>query len=130
LKRCVRPLFVLNQDHPQCIEALVKNVRDYLGGRHLTILTGVLADKDYHEMYADMSHFASEFVTLTPDNPRAMKSADLKAYLERFGKPVYACETAAEAVAMAKQLAGQDGVVLAYGSLYMLGDVVNAARGE
>jgi dihydrofolate synthase/folylpolyglutamate synthase len=77
-----------------------------------------------------MSQFASEFVTLTPDNPRAMKSADLKAYLQRFGKPVYACDTAAQGVAMAKELAGKDGVVLAYGSLYMLGDVVNAARGE
>ena len=125
------PLFIADGGHnPQCIEALVKNVRDYLGGRHLTILTGVLADKDYNEMYADMSQFASEFVTLTPANPRAMKSADLKAYLERFGKPVHACDTAAEGVAMAKQLAGTDGVVLAYGSLYMLGDVVNAARGE
>ena len=125
------PLFIADGGHnPQCIEALVKNVRDYLGGRHLTILTGVLADKDYHEMYADMSQFAAEFVTLTPDNPRAMKSADLKAYLERFGKPVHACDTAAQGVALAKELAGKDGVVLAYGSLYMLGDVVNAARGE
>lgn len=123
------PLFIADGGHnPQCIEALVKNVRDYLGGRHLTILTGVLADKDYHEMYADMSAFASEFVTLTPDNPRAMKSADLKAYLERFGKPVHACETAAEGVALARKLAGKDGVVLAYGSLYMLGDVVTEAR--
>ena len=125
------PLFIADGGHnPQCIEALVKNVRDYLGGRHLTILTGVLGDKDYHEMYEDMSHFASEFVTITPDNPRAMKAADLKTYLERFGKPVTACGSAAEGVALAKQLAGKDGVVLAYGSLYMLGDVVNAARGE
>ena len=124
------PLFIADGGHnPQCIEALVKNVRDYLGGRHLTILTGVLADKDYNEMYADMSRFASEFVTITPDNPRAMKSQDLKAYLERFGKPVHACGTAAEGVALAKEMAGKDGVVLAYGSLYMLGDVVNAARG-
>ena len=59
-----------------------------------------------------------------------MKSQDLKAYLERFGKPVTACDTAAAGVALAKELAGKDGVVLAYGSLYMLGDVVNAARGE
>ena len=49
-------------------------------------------------------------------------------YLEQYGKPVTACASAEEGVALAKKLAGKDGVVLAYGSLYMLGDVVNAAR--
>ncbi len=123
------PLFIADGGHnPQCIEALVKNVRDYLGGRHLTILTGVLGDKDYNQMYGDMSQFASEFVTLTPQNPRAMKAENLKTYLEQYGKPVTACSSAEEAVALATKLAGRDGVVLAYGSLYMLGDVVNAAK--
>ena len=54
---------------------------------------------------------------------------ELKAYLERFGKPVTACDTVAEGVALAKKLAGSDGVVLAYGSLYMVGDIEAAARG-
>ena len=53
---------------------------------------------------------------------------ELKTYLERFGKPVTACETVAQGVALAKQLAGPDGVVLAYGSLYMVGDIEDAAR--
>ena len=83
------PLFIVDGGHnPQCIEALVKNVRDYLNGRKLTILTGVLADKDYNQMYADMAQYAAEFVTLTPGNPRALSAEGLKAYLERFGKPV------------------------------------------
>ena len=123
------PLFIVDGGHnPQCIEALVANVRDYLDGRHLTILTGVLGDKDYHAMYKDMAPFASEFVTITPDNPRAMSAEDLKTYLEQFGKPVTACKNAAEGVAKAKALAGMDGVVLAYGSLYMVGDIETAAR--
>jgi len=123
------PTFIIDGGHnPQCIEALVKNVRDYLNGRRLTILTGVLGDKDYHEMYRDMAPFASEFVTVTPDNPRAMSSENLKTYLEQFGKPVTACKTVPEGVKLAKSLAGEDGVVLCYGSLYMLGDVVNAAK--
>lgn len=124
-----KPTFIIDGGHnPQCIEALVKNVRDYLNGRRLTILTGVLGDKDYNEMYRDMVPFASEFVTVTPDNPRAMSAQNLKTYLEQFGKPVTACETVQEGVELAKSLAGEDGVVLAYGSLYMLGDIVNAAR--
>lgn len=124
------PLFIVDGGHnPQCIEALVNNVRDYLGGKRLTILTGVLADKDYGDMYQDMAQYAAEFVTVTPPNPRALPAEELKTYLERFGKPVTACDTVAEGVALAKKLAGSDGVVLAYGSLYMVGDIEAAARG-
>ena len=124
------PLFIVDGGHnPQCIEALVNNVRDYLGGKRLTILTGVLADKDYGDMYQDMAQYAAEFVTVTPPNPRALPAEELKTYLERFGKPVTACDTVAEGVALAKKLAGADGVVLAYGSLYMVGDIEAAARG-
>ena len=123
------PLFIVDGGHnPQCIEALVNNVRDYLNGRTLTVLTGVLADKDYGAMYQDMAQYVSQFVTVTPPNPRALSAQDLKAYLERFGKPITACDTVAEGVALAKELAGREGVVLAYGSLYMVGDIENAAR--
>ncbi len=122
-----KPLFIVDGGHnPQCIEALVKNVRDYLNGRRMTILTGVLADKDFNEMYGDMANYAAEFVTVTPENPRAMSAEDLKTYLSRYGKPVTACQTVAKGVALARKSAGEDGVVLAYGSLYMLGDVVRA----
>lgn len=124
------PLFIVDGGHnPQCIEALVNNVRDYLGGKRLTILTGVLADKDYGDMYQDMAQYAAAFVAVTPPNPRALPAQELKVYLERFGKPVTACDTVAEGVALAKKLAGADGVVLAYGSLYMVGDIEAAARG-
>lgn len=123
------PLFIVDGGHnPQCIEALVKNVRDYLGGRHLTILTGVLADKDYSHMYRDMSQYASEFITVTPGNPRALPAQELKTYLEQFGKPVTACDDVETGVALAKAHAGKDGVVLSYGSLYMLGEIVEAAK--
>ena len=125
------PLFIVDGGHnPQCIEALVNNVRDYLNGRTLTVLTGVLADKDYSDMYADMAQYAACFVTVTPPNPRALEAKDLAAYLSRYGKPVQAAETVEAGVALAKELAGPEGVVLAYGSLYMVGDIEAAARGE
>ena len=124
-----KPLFIVDGGHnPQCIEALVNNVRDYLGDRKMVILTGVLADKDYNEMYRDMVPFAAELVTMTPPNPRALTAQALKAYLDQFGKPVTACDTIEEGVRTAKAKAGEDGVVLAYGSLYMVGDIENAAR--
>ena len=118
------PLFIIDGGHnPQCIEALVKNIDDYLAGRPLTVLTGVLGDKHFHCMYANVAPFAKEFITVTPGNPRALDAKDLAKYLATFGKPVTPCETVADGVKLAVEHAGKDGVVLCYGSLYMLGDV-------
>lgn len=123
-----RPLFLVDGGHnPQCIEALTQNIRDYLAGRPLTVLTGVLADKDFHCMYGGIAPYVRQFITVTPDSPRALTAADLKAYLEQFGKPVTACATIEEGVSEAIRRAGSDGVVLAYGSLYMVGAIRCAA---
>lgn len=123
------PLFVIDGGHnPQCIQALAKNIEDYLPGRPLTILTGVLGDKDYHCMYRSVAEHAVEFITVTPDNPRALTAAELAGYLSSFGKPVTACGSVAEGVRLALAHAGRDGTVLCYGSLYLLGDVIAAVE--
>ena len=118
------PLFIVDGGHnPQCIEALGQNIRQYLAGQPLTVLTGVLADKDYHCMYSDIAQFAARFVTVTPPNPRALDAKALAKYLQQFGKPVTACDSVDAGVREAIRQAGADGVVLAYGSLYMVGDI-------
>lgn len=118
------PMFIIDGGHnPQCIEALVKNIRDYLPGRELTVLTGVLGDKDFHRMYRDVAQYAKEFITITPANPRALTAEKLADYLRQFGKPVTACDVVADGVRLAIEHAGKDGVVLCYGSLYMIGDI-------
>ncbi len=123
------PLFLVDGGHnPQCIEALTQNIHDYLEGRPLTVLTGVLADKDYHAMYGSVAPYVRQFVTVTPDSPRALSAGELKAYLEQYGKPVTACETIAGGVAEAIREAGPDGVVLAYGSLYLVGAIRDAVH--
>jgi len=123
------PLFIVDGGHnPQCIEALVQNIRDYLPGRALTVLTGVMADKDYDNMYGSVAPFAKEFIAVTPLNPRALPADRLASYLTRFGKPVTACLTVSDGVRAAIAHAGPDGTVLAYGSLYMVGDIMAAVK--
>ena len=123
------PLFLIDGGHnPQCIQALAQNIADYLPNRPLTVLTGVLSDKDYHCMYRSVANHAVEFITVTPDNPRALTAQELAKYLASFGKPVTACGTVAEGVRLAIDHAGKDGTVLCYGSLYLLGDVISAVE--
>ena len=115
--------------NPQCLEALAQNVRDYLAGRNITALTGVMADKDSAHMYETMAPLVTRFVAVTPDNPRAMPAEELKNILTPFGKPVTACASVSQGVEEALRQAGPQGLVLAFGSLYMVGDVRKTVLG-
>ena len=125
------PLFIIDGGHnPQCIEALVTNIRDYLADRELTVLTGVLADKDYVDMYAPVMPYVKRFVCITPPNPRKLDAAKLAEYLRQVGAEAVACDSIPEGVRTARELAGKDGVVLCFGSLYSIGDIRNALTEE
>ena len=118
------PLFVLDGGHnPQCMDALWEAANTYLAGKPLTVITGVLADKDYAAMYDRTARLAQRFYTLTPPNPRALEASALAKLLEQYGKPVTVCGSAAQAVALALAATPKDGAVLAYGSLYLAAEI-------
>ena len=124
---CRKPLFIIDGGHnPQCIEALVKNIQDYLTDKRVIALTGVLADKDYADMYRPVMPLVHQFVCITPPNPRKLESAQLAEYLRNVGAEADACQTIPEGVKKAMELAGEDGVVLCFGSLYSIGSIRDA----
>ena len=110
------------------MEALVKNLEDYLPDRKITALTGVMADKDFTDMYRMVAPYISQWVAVTPDNPRALPAEKLAEKLSIFGKPTTACASVAEGVKTAMELTDDDGAVVAFGSLYMVGDIRTAAQ--
>ena len=121
------PLFIIDGGHnPQCIEALAKNISDYLSGRRVIALTGVLADKDYGDMYKLVMPMIQEFVCVTPPNPRRLPAERLAQYLQSAGAKATPCESIEDGVKMAVELAGKDGVVLCFGSLYSIGAIRDA----
>ena len=118
------PLFIIDGGHnPQCVEALIKNIEDYLQGRKVIALTGVLADKDYGDMYQPVMPLVEQFVCITPDNPRKLEAEELAAHLQKAGAKAVACESTRAGVIKAMELSGQDGVVLCFGSLYSIGAI-------
>ena len=118
------PLFIIDGGHnPQCIDALVKNIVDYLAGRRVIALTGVLADKDYGEMFRPVMGLVERFVCVTPDSPRKLEAKLLAEYLRNNGAEAEGFDTMPEGVKAAIELAGEDGVVLCFGSLYSIGDI-------
>lgn len=117
-------VFVDGAHNMQGVESLQKAVADYLDGRRVICLTGVLADKDWQQMMKVLCSFATDFITVTPDSPRALTNMQLADWLQEAGCHARAAESVVEGVNMALARAKEiDGVVVACGSLYMASEI-------
>lgn len=118
------PDLLLDGGHnPQCMEALSQSLAKLYPGKKIWFLTGVLADKDFEDMFSYIMPLAKGFVTITPDSPRAMTAQELAKYLRSKGLEATPCDTTAEGLETAVQLAAADDVICVCGSLYMIGEV-------
>ncbi len=118
------PDVILDGGHnPQCIEALADSLETLYPGEKLWFLTGVLADKNYAAMYDRLIPIAKGFVTLTPENPRALRAEDLADYLKSKGQTAIACATAKEGLDTVFHLAAREDRICVCGSLYMIGEI-------
>ena len=107
----------------QCMLSLKENILDYLSGRDIIAVTGVMADKEYERMYFPVMPLIRRFITVEPPNPRALSADDLAKALREMGAEAQSAKSVEEGVRTALELAKPDDCVLAFGSLYMLGQV-------
>ena len=119
------PWFVVDGGHnPQCAETVAANIRRYFPDMHVVLLTGVLGDKDFGTLTDILDPVADEYVTVTPNCPRALDAVDYAKHLAKYGKSVVSCGSIAEGVALAREKAkAKNGVAVAVGSLYMAGPI-------
>lgn len=120
------PLFIIDGAHNRDAARLLRQTIDnYLAGRRLIFIMGVLADKEY-ELVAQMTApCAAEIITVeTPDNPRALSAEALAKTVKKYNPRVQAAKSLGEAVEKAYELAGREDAVLAFGSLSYLGALV------
>jgi len=133
------PLFILDGGHnPQCAQALADSLKNILGDKKAVFLLGVLADKDYKQMMDLVIPYAEEFFCLTPVSDRALTGKQLTEYLMGLGQKATAVSLSDEkshdvtpqviedirtGLKLAKEAAGEDGIVISFGSLYLVGHI-------
>jgi len=120
------PLFIIDGGHnPQCAKALTDSLEDYIPGQKVTFIIGILKDKDYEKVLDIVMPYGNEFITLTPDSPRALSADELAQVINKKGGRAVSASTADEAI----PLAVSKGLpVVAFGSLYLAGLVRTAFR--
>ncbi|WP_295581375.1 folylpolyglutamate synthase/dihydrofolate synthase family protein [uncultured Oscillibacter sp.] len=124
-----RPAVLLDGAHnAHGMAAAAESLGMLFPGRRVTVVLGVLADKDVGEMLDCLAPLAEQVFAVRPDSPRALEAEALCRLLAERGVAARPCRTVGEAVAAAIRTAGPEGVVCALGSLYFSGAVRRAVE--
>lgn len=123
------PLFIIDGAHnADAALSLVENINVYLKNRKIYFIMGVLKDKDYDEILNIIKGLGEKIYTVSPNNPRALPSDILAKRAGEKGIMAVNAVSVERAIAMVLDDAGINDVIIAFGSLSYLGEVVNAVN--
>jgi len=124
------PLFIADGAHnPDAWMGLAADIRKYFTNRRVIFIMGVLKDKQYMEMLRIMMPLSDYIYTVTPDSKRALDGQKLLRCIDevKTGDTPGAeyAESIGAAAKRAVDRAGDDGVIIAMGSLSYMGELIS-----
>lgn len=124
-----KPLVVIDAAHNiQGIKMLKDNLNKYFNYKNLYLILGILADKEVEEMVKVITPLAKKVFAVTPHSDRAELAEDLKEEILKYNPNCEAYNEYEKAYENAISEANEDDLILASGSLYMIGDMRKIIR--
>ncbi|MDB0440023.1 bifunctional folylpolyglutamate synthase/dihydrofolate synthase [Clostridioides difficile] len=118
------PIFIIDGAHNEDgAKSLAKALDKHFNGKKLTLLIGMLEDKDIDGVLDILMPKFSKVVTTTPNNPRAINSDILKEKILKYVSDVTSKHEIEEAVNYTLETSNKDDIIISAGSLYMIGTV-------
>lgn len=118
------PLFIIDGAHNRdAWISLGADIRKYFTKLKPVLIMGVLKDKEFEVMIRELAPLAGHIITITPKNSRGMDGKELCGLIRDAGCEAEYIDDINEAVSKAKDLAGDNGVVIALGSLSYIGEL-------
>lgn len=120
------PCFIIDGAHNEAAASLLRSsIIRYFKKKRKIFLIGVFADKEYEKILKLTADLADVIITLTPENPRALPSDQLAKEALRYCDKVYDAKNTENAVKLAYREAAKEDIIIAFGSLSYLGDLVD-----
>ncbi len=127
-----KPLFIADGAHNEdAALRLAQSIQFYFTNKRILYIIGMLADKEYDKVLKLTSPFAEHMITVTPPhNTRAMNAYELAQAARAYHDSVTVADSLQEAVELSYLLTGQDKdtVIIAFGSLSFLGELINIVK--
>jgi dihydrofolate synthase / folylpolyglutamate synthase len=126
------PLTLVDGAHnPSGMQALVEALPEVVGDRTLVAAVAVLDDKDAAAMLRALLPACHAVVFTRARNPRAYPPATLQSLAQQLGfSSTFTTASPDDALRRARELAGDEGAVLATGSIYLVADLAAPAEGR
>jgi len=121
-----RPMFIVDGAHNEdAAKQLAQTIQFYFTNKKIIYIMGILKDKEYDKIIQETYSFAEHIITVTtPHNSRAMPAYELAQVIQSYHGKVTVADSLQEAVEISYLLADKDSVIIAFGSLSYLGELI------
>ena len=118
------PVFIIDGAHNvDGAKSLSKALDKHFKGRKMTLLIGMLKDKDIDSVLSLLMDKFDKVITTTPNSDRAISCEELKDKVQKYVDDVIAIPNIEDAVKYTLENAKDDDIIISAGSLYMIGTV-------
>ncbi|WP_368244020.1 folylpolyglutamate synthase/dihydrofolate synthase family protein [Clostridium tertium] len=118
------PFIVIDGAHNIAgIEFFKSNIEEYFKYKNLYLILGILADKNVEEMVKIIAPVATEVYTVTANSIRAASANELKEVVLEYNNNCIAFDDYDKAIKLSLSKANKDDLIVAAGSLYMIGEI-------
>lgn len=118
------PLVIVDGAHnADGIDRLGQSLKKYFSGKNITLLIGILKDKEYRLMLDEIIPLADKVIVTEPKSYRALDIKKMFELVKETKKEVYSEKNIEDAFKLAKSITEKDGVVCCAGSLYLIGEI-------
>ena len=123
-----RPAVLIDGAHnPAGMEAMTQSVPELGAGRKIVALFAAMHNKDVRTMADILSRLTDDIVVTAPVVERATPADELA---QLFSPPAIPIAGSREALGVARERAGEYGLVVVCGSLYLAGEALSLLSGE
>ncbi len=120
-----KPWFIADGAHNRDGAArLAQSIRFYFTNRRIIYIIGILRDKEQREILEATCSLAQQILTVPTQGERGLSSYELACVAKEYHHNVTATDSVQEAVELAYLLADKDTVIVAFGSLSYLGNLI------
>ena len=117
-----KPMIIIDGAHNEDgVNSLKAAIEKYMSDKKITLLIGMLGDKNYSYAIQELAPLAKQIITTEPISPRALKADQMADLARKYNSRVEAEANIIKAIEKAKQTADEDTVILICGSLYLAG---------
>lgn len=123
------PLFYLDGAHNEAsVKRLVETLEEVFPNNKFYFILGMMKDKNYQKMIAQVYHLAKEFILVSPNWQRGFDVQEVADELVKAGYPATAKDNVDEVLRYIQNDIPKNETVIQFGSLYLVGDLKKALQ--